>query len=667
MEHRSLRIVTCSLIVLLAGALGFAAFPARAQGDHGGTITFTIPGPDWDQYDHAELSWGYFHESEADCPRDFHFLNRPIDELTLALDVNLSAGTVSGSLNGALREDWEEDTEPAWGEATFTGSIQGGTLGLTNPGGQWAGDAASWEFSGEMIADIALTAHYKCGAIRDPWREETRSSQATLAVSGFMVGGEGGEWSMSLVPPLDADPDAYLDLFLSGALEPGFLPLTVDELTPPSVATSAVDPTPAVVQATPTGVPSASTPVPLPAQPGQVGSRPATPLPVCTPPLCVAGEVYYCPGSCPGGCGTECATPTPVVPGAAPDADPPGAGSPEDDAGPLAALVDDLAETVAGGERGPPSPGRTAAAVGASSALLAAATAARIGLTRAPSLGANRHAAAEEGASAQDPSAPSVRAGARLQADGLLARRAALEAEVQAARARVTLLNRRRAQLVDLYRRTEAEWNYTRWTGFTDGVINVVDLTVTVLNPSSSVALAGVLSATKQGAKGQLRDVVGAAYGVPRRGGAHATDSLLSGLGLPTGMASPGGALKQVMVNRSTAQGRAAARRALDLNRQRGYDVMRRASHSSGVAQGLGQGLNVIESSASLVSDFAGSSRRMAALRQRMMRVYDQQLTVERALQTARADLQVARSAYEANETAIQQLRAQFPRRFAHL
>jgi len=660
MDRGPTRIIARALLLLLAGALGLAAFPARAQGGYGGQLTFTIPGPDFDQYDHADLSWGYFHESEADCPRDLHFLNRPIDELTLVLDVNLSAGTVSGSITGALREDWEEDTEPAWGEATFTGSIQQGTLELTNAGGQWTGDYASWEFSGEMVADITLTAHYKCGAIQDPWREETRSSQAALAVSGFMVGGEDGGWSVSVVPSLDADPDAYLDLFLSGALDPGFLPLTAG-------ATS-VDPTPTAVQATPTAVqmtptaaPSASTPTPLPAQPGQAGPTPTTLVPVCTPPPCAAGEVYYCPGSCPGGCGIECATPTPVVPGAGT----PDAGPPEDNAAPLTSLLDDLAETITGGEREPPSPGRTVATVGASAALVAAATAARIALTRAPSSG--RSATGEGSAPSQDSGVPSASAGAAPQANGLLARRAALSAEVQAALSRVAMLNRRRAQLADLYRRTEAEWSYTRWTGFSDGVINVADLTVTVLNPSSSIALAGLLSAAKQGAKGRMRDVVGAAYGVPSRGGADATDSLLSGLGPPTGMASPGGALKQYMINRSTAQSRAAARRALSLNRRRSYDAMRRASRSGSVAQGLGQGLNVVESSASLVSDFADSSRRMAALRQRMMRVYDQQLAVERALDTARMDLQVARSAYQANEAAIQQLKAQFPHRFAHL
>jgi hypothetical protein len=51
-----------------------------------------------------------------------------------------------------------------------------------------------------------------------------------------------------------------------------------------------------------------------------VSCSPSTPThrPVCTPPDCAEGEVYYCPDDCPGGCGTECATPTPGGPPAAP-------------------------------------------------------------------------------------------------------------------------------------------------------------------------------------------------------------------------------------------------------------------------------------------------------------------------------------------------------------
>ncbi|MFP4344655.1 MAG: hypothetical protein ACLFU8_08185 [Anaerolineales bacterium] len=41
-----------------------------------------------------------------------------------------------------------------------------------------------------------------------------------------------------------------------------------------------------------------------------------TPMLLCTPPLCTAEEVYYCPDECPGGCGTTCATPTPLPGGA---------------------------------------------------------------------------------------------------------------------------------------------------------------------------------------------------------------------------------------------------------------------------------------------------------------------------------------------------------------
>jgi hypothetical protein len=45
--------------------------------------------------------------------------------------------------------------------------------------------------------------------------------------------------------------------------------------------------------------------------------------PVCTPPACKGGEVYYCPGDCPGGCGTQCATPTLPPPTPPPTAPPP--------------------------------------------------------------------------------------------------------------------------------------------------------------------------------------------------------------------------------------------------------------------------------------------------------------------------------------------------------
>jgi|GEM_PF-131097 len=53
----------------------------------------------------------------------------------------------------------------------------------------------------------------------------------------------------------------------------------------------------------------------LAADPDKLGQETLTPMPLCTPPACAAGEVYYCSGDCPGGCGTTCATVTPLPPG----------------------------------------------------------------------------------------------------------------------------------------------------------------------------------------------------------------------------------------------------------------------------------------------------------------------------------------------------------------
>lgn len=77
-------------------------------------------------------------------------------------------------------------------------------------------------------------------------------------------------------------------------------------ITGPTEATFTPTPVP-IAQVTET--PTPTTPAPLPVTDTPTPS--ATPLPVCTPPACQAGEVYHCPGECPGGCGTQCATPTP--------------------------------------------------------------------------------------------------------------------------------------------------------------------------------------------------------------------------------------------------------------------------------------------------------------------------------------------------------------------
>lgn len=86
------------------------------------------------------------------------------------------------------------------------------------------------------------------------------------------------------------------------------LTLAGGQVGPP---TSTSTPTP-----TPLPPPSSTfTPTPTTDHMGEHGGDlTPTPLPICTPPACQQGEVYYCPGECPGGCGTQCATPTPQAP-----------------------------------------------------------------------------------------------------------------------------------------------------------------------------------------------------------------------------------------------------------------------------------------------------------------------------------------------------------------
>jgi hypothetical protein len=89
-------------------------------------------------------------------------------------------------------------------------------------------------------------------------------------------------------------------------------------LTGPAEPTATFTPTPIPVAQltdtpTPTPLPPPSTDTPTPTvEPIDEHGGDLTPPPVCTPPACQPGEVYYCPGDCPGGCGTQCATPTPM-------------------------------------------------------------------------------------------------------------------------------------------------------------------------------------------------------------------------------------------------------------------------------------------------------------------------------------------------------------------
>ena len=127
--------------------------------------------------------------------------------------------------------------------------------------------------------------------------------------------------------------------------------------------------------------------------------------------------------------------------------------------------------------------------------------------------------------------------------------------EARAAQQALARLMRRRAQLADLYQRSRAAWDYERYTGVSDGVIDVVDLCVTLVNPSSSVMLSGALSSVKSAAKLRARNALARLVGLPAPPAPGLGDVLVSGVGLPTGLSAPGGAIKQYLVNRATRQG----------------------------------------------------------------------------------------------------------------
>jgi hypothetical protein len=100
-----------------------------------------------------------------------------------------------------------------------------------------------------------------------------------------------------------------------GESQPTVITLEAEtETTPVSTAVAATSPElPEEISPTPpapTQAPSHPTATASPPQPRPTATASNTPVVMCTPPACKAGEVYYCPGDCPGGCGTQCATPT---------------------------------------------------------------------------------------------------------------------------------------------------------------------------------------------------------------------------------------------------------------------------------------------------------------------------------------------------------------------
>ena len=131
--------------------------------------------------------------------------------------------------------------------------------------------------------------------VSQPWQSDLPGSHV-IQVKSFDVAGVEGQ-SQPVVVTLEANGSATT--------------------TPPPCATSSVTVSPTSTQESavtdtllPTWTPTTAPPTVTRAPTLTFTPPPDTPLPVCTAPACLPGQVYHCPGDCPGGCGTQCATPT---------------------------------------------------------------------------------------------------------------------------------------------------------------------------------------------------------------------------------------------------------------------------------------------------------------------------------------------------------------------
>jgi hypothetical protein len=95
--------------------------------------------------------------------------------------------------------------------------------------------------------------------------------------------------------------------------------------------------------------------------------------------------------------------------------------------------------------------------------------------------------------------------------------------------------------------------------------------------------------------------------------------------------------------------------------------VQNSAQRAGGVFSALGRAYGPAESAVSMGRTFMDNKARVAALRGAFRDAYAGWLRVRRDLEDARAAADEARSALDSANAAIQELRTQFPHRFADL
>jgi hypothetical protein len=297
-------------------------------------------------------------------------------------------------------------------------------------------------------------------------------------------------------------------------------------------------------------------------------------------------------------------------------------------------LIADLQSFLSGGEARAPAPGRAAAASVASGSLLAAWVAANILLGRDPK--AVQQAVRAVRGQGQPAATPSQAASPDLD---LRQHRALWRQRLLERAHRVMVLEEIERDLRHNVGRLYRQWDLARRAGLTDGLLDLIDLEVSIMGAAygGSSALSTALSHTpaKDAVKIAVRNHMARRLGAtPQSGG-----QVLKGV---WDSATGSGGLPKLIVQNS-------------------------AKGAGGALSALGRAYGPAESAASMGRTFLKNKARVAALRSAFKEGYADWLRIRRDLEDARAAAAEARSALDSANAAVRELQAQFPRRFRDL
>ena len=181
-------------------------------------------------------------------------------------------------------------------------------------------------------------------------------------------------------------------------------------------------------------------------------------------------------------------------------------------------------------------------------------------------------------------------------------------------------------------------------TGAVDGILDGANLFVSIVGgPATAVGAAGLnaaLDVARLGVRAAVARRLGTASGIDPL--TDAAKLAAGAAGVPLQPNAPGGAAGQALQN-------AAAR------------------HSRSAIRGMGRALGPLQGAVTMGQNAHKHARRAAWLRSQLKGARSRHALINRQLMDARAAMDEARSALQSANNAIQQLKAQFPQRFANL